>query len=263
MRVHTVAIVSLSGALLTALGSAWALLWSMGLSLARLRLVMATRINLHVKLMTCGKQLFLSCKHDICCDNKCDSLNVPLNIVKINVPFAELKCKMLHHCVINTCIIASDPTDLNNIKECELAWSFMHSKIILHTFLVIFRQSVTHNNASARCQPPCQPETCWNPIRSAQSFSVNLGLYGVLMPVPWIQWAVTTINGLRFGSDHRSSVSEILPRQSCCLGSTPWSVADEWIIYLHAFPSPDYQNALLELPPPDYGYWFCVEYQNL
>ena len=118
-------------------------------------------------------------KYDICSNKKCDLPNVPLNIVKVNVPFAMLKHEMFHHCIIITCIIASEPANLDSIK-C----SIVCSKTTLHTFSVIFRQSVTHKSASARCRPSCRPGTRWNPIRSAQSLSVNLGPSGVSTTVP-------------------------------------------------------------------------------
>ena len=67
-------------------------------------------------------------------------------------------------------------------------------------------------NAQARCSPLWRPGTRWNPIKSARRSSLYWGPCGVVVSSPWIQWAVTAINGVRLLSLHKSEVKEIFPR---------------------------------------------------
>lgn len=48
-----------------------------------------------------------------------DLPDVPFNVVKIDMPFAKLRRKMFHHCVIIAGIITSNPADLNTHKRAN------------------------------------------------------------------------------------------------------------------------------------------------
>ena len=83
---------------------------------------------------------------------------------------------------------------------------------LTHTFLAISTRSSIYINAQARWSPLWRPGTRWNPIKSARRLSLYWGPCGVVIISPWIQWAVTAINGVKLLSLHRSDVKEIIPR---------------------------------------------------
>ena len=83
---------------------------------------------------------------------------------------------------------------------------------LTHTFSAISIRSSMYMNAQARCSLLWQPETRWNPIKSACKLSLYWGPCGVVVSLPWIQWAVTAINSIRLLLLHKSEVREIFPR---------------------------------------------------
>ena len=79
------------------------------------------------------------------------------------------------------------------------------------TLLIIFRLSVMCKKAWAICSPVWRPGKFLNPIRSDRNLRFNFVPLAVSSSTPSIQWAVTAMNGDRFGSLHISMVNKILP----------------------------------------------------
>lgn len=126
--------------------------------------------------------------------------------MKFYFAFSKKKLQVLHHWLVIWGIVSSNPSDLLiNINTLCI------KKILVLTFDVILRRSVINKKQWAKCSPVCRPGSLWNPMRSALSWSFFLDPDGVFSSTASIQWAVTAINEVWFGSDHASVVKEIFP----------------------------------------------------
>lgn len=85
----------------------------------------------------------------------------------------------------------------------------------IHTLCAIAIRSRTSKKACARWTPVWCPGTRWKPMRSALKLRQCCNPSGVWIFFASIQWAVTAMNGVRFGSDHKSIVNEIFPSDFC------------------------------------------------
>ena len=131
--------------------------------------------------------------------------------IKFNTFLSQELHQVEKKCIIISSIVKCDPPNLcrsHVSKHCTMVGQYI-------TFSVILIWSVMNKNAEARCLASCQPGTHWMSIRSALSLSTSLDPSAVSVVMPSIQWLVTAMCSIWFGSVQRCIVLEISPKDPC------------------------------------------------